>query len=363
MSGSLVDWRVAERVAVRVSGASEADGRRSPPSLGAERLAATCAEAEALIREYSRLDPAGALPRGEAVGRAEWTRAALRTLGELGTELEREHRLEISLPGPLGGVARSAVRLGAGTEVGLAAGYAARRVLGQYDLGLLGPERPPRLLFVAPNLVGAAAELRVGFEPFLRWVALHETTHAIQFAAAPWLRAHLGDLVRRLLADARAGISLRDLARRLAANPRGALTSFLRGDLARAIAGPRQLPLLDSIQATMTVVEGHAEHVMDAAAADFIPEVSMLRERLERRRRSRGPLETIVARLLGLDLKLRQYELGKRFCDGVVERAGTEALNRIWDGSERLPSLDELERPAAWLERAAPRPAGPATFR
>jgi coenzyme F420 biosynthesis associated uncharacterized protein len=358
MSRPLVDWGLAERVSLRVAGAADADAHRPDPSVESASLAGVCDEAERLILAYSQLDPAGELPAPEAVGRAEWARSVLDMLGGLTDELQREQGLELSLPGPLGGIARSVVRVAAGTEVGVASGYAARRVLGQYDISIVGPARPPRLLFVAPNIQNAAGELDVALEPFVRWVTLHETTHAIQFASAPWLREHLGGLVRELLDSAASGVGISDLARRVVSDPRAALSGFLRGDIARTLAGPEQAAILDRIQAAMTVIEGHAEHVMDAAAAEFVPGVEILRERLESRRASRGPLETIIGRILGLDLKLRQYELGKAFCDGVVERGGAGSLNRIWDGPESLPAPDELRRPEAWLERTATSVAG-----
>lgn len=353
MSKSLVDWGLAEGVARRVGGAGDADVRARPAGLAPEALGAVCAEAEGLIRSYSLLDPEARLPPPEAVGRAEWSRGALATLRGLADELQREHGVEVNLPGPLGGIARKVVGAATGTEVGVAAGYAARRVLGQYDVTIAGPPRPARLLFVAPNLTAGAEQLEVDFDSFLRWVALHETTHAIQFAEAPWLRDHLGGLIRSLITGATQGLGLQDLLRRLVSNPRGTLSTLLRGDLAKAIAGPEQAPTLDRIQATMTVIEGHAEHVMDAAAADFVPDVETLRDRMSARRASRGPLETIAARLLGLDLKLRQYELGKAFCDAVVAEGGIAALNRVWSGPDAIPSPDELSRPDAWLERIA----------
>lgn len=353
MSSSLVDWSIARRIAHRVGNAGDADARPQPAGLDADPLSATCDEAEALIRSYSLLDPAPDLPRPESVGRGAWSEAALETLRGVADELQREHGIEISLPGPLGGIARRAVSSATGAEVGVAAGYASRRVLGQYDLSIIGPERPARLFFVAPNISGSAAELRVEFDPFLRWVALHETTHAIQFATAPWLRDHIGGLVRDLLGSATDGLGISDLLRRLVSNPRETVSTLLHGDIAKALAGPEQVPTLDRIQATMTVIEGHAEHVMDAAAAEFVPGVAELRKRLDARRSARGPFEMIAGRLLGMDLKLRQYQLGKAFCDRVAAEGGLEALNRVWDGPEALPSSAELEDADAWLARIA----------
>lgn len=351
MTSSLVDWRLAERIAVAVAGGEDAEGQVVPPILRPQSFDGVCATALGLVGSYARLEPLVPIPEPELVGRAEWSRGVLATLGELTGELERSGSFELSLPGPLGRIGRSLVGIGTGTEVGLAAGYAARRVLGQYDIALVGAERPSRLLFVVPNLTATATELEIDIDDFVRWVALHESTHALQFAAAPWLRDHLGELIRGLLSRAGAQVSLRELAGRIARNPKGAVSGFLRGDVAKALVGEAQAPALDRIQATMTVIEGHAEHVMDAAGGEFVPSVEALRANLERRRSRRGPLETIIARILGLDLKLRQYRQGKAFCDEVVAEAGIAGLNRIWTGPDALPSAAELELPGAWLER------------
>jgi putative hydrolase len=103
----------------------------------------------------------------------------------------------------------------------------------------------------------------------------------------------------------------------------------------------------------MSVIEGHAEHVMDACFGDDREVLDELRRRLDERRGRRGGLGELIARLLGMDLKLRQYEVGKRFCDRVVEDGGPDALRRAFRSPEDLPSLDELEHPQAWLERVA----------
>ena len=351
MSDSLVDWGLAERVATSIAGGGET--APPPPILSADGLAATCSEAETRIREYARLEPVEALPAPEPLDRTEWVRAIMGTLQDFAAELERENTMDVSLPGPLGGIVRSLLRVAAGTEAGLAVGYAGRRILGQYDIALIGDQRPPRLMMVVPNLRATAAELDVELEPFVRWVALHETTHALQFTSAPWLREHLGDAIRRLLGGAAEGAGLGDLLRRIVREPRRAISSILRGELAAAVVGPQQAPLLERVQATMTVIEGHAEHVMDGAAGGFVDDVEGLRARVEAKRAARGPLETVAGRLLGLDLKLRQYELGKGFCDAVAARGGIEALNRVWEGPGTLPNLRELEHPAEWLQRTA----------
>jgi coenzyme F420 biosynthesis associated uncharacterized protein len=349
-AGGFVDWRLAERVALALGGKDGAsDG------FDQQAVDSACAEAAALALDYSRLRPAGELPRPELVDRAEWAHLGLRTLRELSERLESRVAEGLSLPGPLGGLARSLAGAAAGAEAGVAVGYAARKVLAQYDVALVPAERQARLVFVGPNL--AAAHLELGEDPnlFLRWIALHESTHSIQFASVPWLRSHLAELLEQLIAGASARLdlgSLGELARRLfRSDPRTAVRKVLRGDLARLLAGPEQRRTLDRLQATMSVIEGHAEHVMDAASGQLDPSYARLRQRLEARRASRGGLGEVILRMLGLELKLRQYTVGKAFCDTVVSEAGIEGLNRVWRAPDALPTLAELEQSGSWLAR------------
>jgi coenzyme F420 biosynthesis associated uncharacterized protein len=346
-----VDWGLAQRVAVGVAGRGGGVSR----DFSAAAVESACADAGSLVVEYTRLTPGWALPRPEVVDRAEWTRVGLGTLRELSQGFEDRVASGIKAPGPLGGVARSLAGAAAGAEAGIAVGYGARKVLGQYDLALVGSDREPRLLFVAPNLASTHEQLGERPELFLRWVAIHETTHAVQFTAVPWLRAHLAGLLEQLVQGASSQIdkaSLQGLARRLfRTDPRRTIRSLLQGDLARILAGPEQAPVLDRLQAAMSVIEGHAEHVMDAAAAGDEPGYARLRERLEARRAQRGGLGEVISRLLGMELKLRQYRLGKAFCDAVADETGVEGLNRVWSEPAALPSTEELERPALWLER------------
>jgi coenzyme F420 biosynthesis associated uncharacterized protein len=345
-----VDWGLAQRIAVGVAG-----GGGEPGYFSRGAVESACAEATTLVLDYTRLTPDRPIPRPEVVDRAEWARVGLRTLRELSHTFEERVASGMKAPGPLGGVARSLAGAAAGAEAGIAVGYGARKVLGQYDVALIESDRDPRLLFVAPNLASTHAQLGETPELFLRWIAIHETTHAVQFTSVPWLRTHLAELLDQLIAGASAQIdraSLQALARRLfRTDPRRTIRSLLQGDLARILAGPEQARVLDRLQAAMSVIEGHAEHVMDAAAAAADPGYGRLRERLDARRARRGGLGEVVSRLLGMELKLRQYKLGKAFCDAVARDAGVEGLNRVWSEPEALPTNEELERPELWLER------------
>lgn len=353
--GEIVDWGLAERVASAFAGSDRASV--ADPEFDQSAVESACEWARPLVVAYTELAPPAALPSPETVDRSEWARLGLSTLRELSAELEAGLSGGLDLPGPLGPLAASLAGAAAGAEAGLAVGYAARKVLGQYDMALAGEPRPPRLLFVAPNLAAAHAQLGGAPRAFLRWIAAHETTHAVQFAAVPWLRDHLtgllDELVRGAAAQLRRG-ALGPLAKRLlTSDPRRTLRAALRGELPRLLMDPAQAETLDRLQATMAVIEGHAEHVMDAALGERERGLAALRGRLEARRAARAGIGDVIARLLGLDLKLRQYQLGKAFCDAVVAERGVAGLNATWAVPAALPTLDELERPADWLARTA----------
>jgi coenzyme F420 biosynthesis associated uncharacterized protein len=290
-------------------------------------------------------------PPAESVGRAEWSKANLATMrGTLDPLLERLGS------GPL----QSAGGMLIGVEAGGIVGFMGRSVLGQYELALLDPERPPRLLLVAPNLREAARTFEADEAELLEWVVFHEITHAVQFSGVPWLREHVAGLLRELLASVKVEVDPTALLRLPKAQDLRALWDAVReGGLVHAVAGAERKALIDRLQAVMALIEGHAEHVMDAAGAAVLPSLPKLREALERRRREKPPLVKLLERLLGLDLKMRQYVVGKRFCDAVVRDWGVEGLNRAWSAPELMPSPEELDDPAAWVRRTQLRSVTP----
>lgn len=344
MTERLVDWPLAERISKSLidegtpwSGATEVELRDE-----AER-------AISIVADYTGLRARGRIPPAELISREEWIDSSLASFQEISAELEAEMAARSEMPK---GLSKRFGEVAAGVEVGLATGYLAQRVVGQYDVALFGPAREPRLLFVGPNLSASRERLGASPEPFLHWIALHEGTHALQFAAVPWLREHIGELARELLVKASFEIKASDVVSRvISLGPRGLLDAIGRGEIATLLWTESQLELVDQLTAAMTVVEGYAEHVMDAAAAEMGSGVEQLRQSLERDRGSRGRLDQVVARLLGLDAKLAQYKRGKRFSDLVVEQAGVETLNRVWRSPEDLPTLAEIDDPAAWVAR------------
>jgi coenzyme F420 biosynthesis associated uncharacterized protein len=341
----VIDWILAERLAGYLAGT----GNARPPSTDLVELAV---ESERRVIAYTGLTPSGSLPAPEGISRRDWVSSnigAMRAL--LDPVLERAG----AGLGPLRPAVQIAVGVVLTTEVGVVVGYLAQRVLGQYELVLLdeaAAERPPRLLFVLPNLGEAVRAFGADEREFVTWVALHEVTHAVQFSGVPWLQSHLAGLVRELLQGAELRL---DTSRRLRWPTRAGMArvgnALRRGDFIALVVTPSERSVLDRVQAVMAVIEGHAEHVMDAVAPDLLPSLPRLRESLNRRRRSQSGLSRIISRLLGLELKLRQYEQGKIFCDAVVQEGGTEALQYVFSSPEALPTLTELRDPSAWLAR------------
>jgi coenzyme F420 biosynthesis associated uncharacterized protein len=343
--GVVIDWKMAGQIARGIATLQPA-GERAP----FEAPAGPAAESERLVTAYTGLVPADALPVPEAVGRDEWIEANLASMrGVLDVAADRVR----SRLGPVGGAGGALL----GLEAGAIAGFLAGRVLGQYEFTVLDPAAPARLLFVAPNLGHAAKALDADPEQLLRWVSLHETTHALQFGGVPWLREHLagmvGELLKALDVDPRGLLKMPD-----SKNWRALLDSVREGGLAFTVVSPERRELIEAAQAFMALLEGYAEHVMDAVGADMLDDVEALRTAMDRRRQERSGLLRLLERLIGFDLKLRQYQQGKAFCDAVVKSGGIEALNRAWAGPASLPTYAELSDPAGWLARTERRELG-----
>jgi coenzyme F420 biosynthesis associated uncharacterized protein len=348
MPDRLVDWSLAERLAIGLGGSGPHwDGTE-------EELRSESDRAAGLVRHYTGLKPKGRLPAAELVDRAAWARVNLDSFQILSARVEEqiEDRIAGSGNGKAAGLQRAIVRTATGAEVGLAVGYLSQRVIGQYDVALLGPTRAPRLLFVGPNLSSARARLDVDRDLFLRWIALHETTHAVHFAAVPWLRDHIGGIAEELFEKAALEIKPSEMLAKLARmNPRELVRSVASGELATLLWPEPQRRLVERLTATMTLVEGYAEHVMDAVGDRLDPGYTDLRRALDRDRERRGLLDSIVSKVLGLEMKLAQYRRGKAFADEVVRAHGIRTLNRAWSGPDALPRPEELDSTEEWVNR------------
>jgi coenzyme F420 biosynthesis associated uncharacterized protein len=353
---SAIDWRTAQRIGERLAG--------SPPrgEVSAASVEPLAHDFAGRVSTYAHLALPAELPALEVVERPEWIAANLSSMRPLIEPLA--DRMGEGA-GPLAGPLRSVSGLLLGAQVGALTGVLSQRVLGQYDLTLLDATVKPRLLLLGPNLAQAARTLGLDRDELVAWVAIHEVTHAIQFSGAPWLREYLGGILKELIDGLQVTMVGRpSLGARLPKLPssgdlRDLVERARRGELLRITLGEERWALVERMQAAMSLIEGHAEHTMDAVGAEVLPSLPRLREAMNRRRRDgyRGLPWRVLERLLGLELKLRQYEVGRRFCDAVVDAGGTDALARAWSGPESLPTTSELEAPAQWLARTQ-RPSG-----
>jgi len=346
----MVDWSLARQVAALSAGADD-------PGAYDVDLAAICAELEGPVGEYTGLELGAPVPAPELVSRSEWASANLVSLAELLDPVAARLDDRLGFAGPLAGALRVGAAATVAAEAGLVMGYVSHRVLGQYDVSLLAGDRPARLLFVAPNLRRAVRDMGVERSAFERWICAHELTHVFQFQGVPWLREHMSSLVREYLESVEVRID-RGAAGGLPSipSPSRLVERFREGGLAALIQTREQRSVMERLQATMAVIEGHSEHVMDSLGERLIPDLATLRAAMARRRGTRSAPERVVERLLGLDMKLAQYKLGKSFCDAVVERGGMDALGAVWSEPAALPNPHELNDPHAWLERVG-RPA------
>jgi coenzyme F420 biosynthesis associated uncharacterized protein len=367
MGSDTIDWGAAQRIGEMIAGSPPRGGVRA----GAiEPLAHDFAER---VSDYTGLELPAELPALELVDRPAWIAANLTTMRPMLDPLTARmgDGRGGGITGLVSGPLRSASGFLLGAQVGALTGVLSQRVLGQYDLALLDATVAPRLLLLAPNLAQAARNLGVDRDELVLWVTIHEITHAVQFGGAPWLREHLGGMLKELIEglQVKLGGSPPGGSERTAAADQGGWASKLgglsfdpsdlrellerarRGELLRITLGDERWQLVERMQATMSLIEGHAEHTMDVVGAEVLPSLPRLRAALNRRRESRGLPWRVLERLLGLELKMKQYEVGKRFCDAVVQAEGPRALARAWSGPEMLPSTLELETPRLWLAR------------
>jgi coenzyme F420 biosynthesis associated uncharacterized protein len=348
-------------VAKRVAGASPLEG-----SYLMDRLRRDLDDAVPRSEELVGLEsgiPAPPPVKWGIISRARWAEVNVTGMTSLlGPIQERIGARLDSAPLPVRVVQTTAVS----AEVGALLGYISKRVLGQYDL--LVPEEAAHdkrrrrshpddgaaLYFVGVNMV--ETERRFGFVPeeFALWVALHEVTHRFQFEGVPWLRPRFLELVHSYMETVE--VDAKGLAQKLGSAVRKLMSRSIPPEEKSPMylfANEEQRRVLDQIQALMTVVEGHGNYVMDSIGARVIPSFRQMRHVFQRRREQQSTIQRIVAHAIGLEMKLRQYELGQQFCEAVVARGGPSALEALWTDPQNFPTMAELRAPETWLNRVA----------
>ncbi len=354
----MIDWQVATATGVRWvrpgPQVSMAEARKVVAEL--RQLAAAVSEP---VRELTGLPGAPDDGRVAVVDRPGWIRANVDGFRVVLDPLV-EHMAERGTVPPPGSVISAVGSRVTGMQAGLILAYLASRVLGQYELFLPpDPDVPGagapagRLTLVAPNIVMVERELDVNPHDFRRWVCLHEETHRTQFTSVPWLRPYVQQqMTDFLLASDLDPASILDRLRAAADAVAGAVRGGGEGEsLIEAIQSPRQREILDKMTSVMTLVEGHGDYVMDAVGPAVVPSVAEIRAKFSARRGSAGRIEQAIRRILGIDLKMKQYEQGSHFVKEIVSEAGMATFNKVWTSPEHLPTKEELASPPLWLER------------
>ncbi len=342
----LVDWDVANATARRLARPGPAVSAAEAADVVADlREAATFAHPHVERITGLHAPTAGAVVL--VVDRPGWVAANLVSLrAMLGPVVETMARRK-GAGTPNAAVAAIGGKI-TGAEAGGLLAFLSSKVLGQYDIH---PGGTPRLLLVAPNVVHTEREMDVDPSDFRRWVCLHEETHRVQFTAVPWLRQHVLDQATSLATDlapdpaALAG-RLQDAARRVPGMVRGD-----GGSLLELFATPEQREQLAAVTAVMSLLEGHADVVMDEVGPAVVPSVALIRERFTRRRGGSDPLDRLLRRLLGLEDKMRQYRDGARFVRGVTDEVGMSGFNAVWTSPATLPTAAEIADPGTWVRR------------
>jgi len=351
----LIDWGVATAAGTRLVPPGPRMSLQDAVAT-VEDLRAVAAEADAHVRRYTGLQVPEDTAPATIVDRPGWIRSNVEgfrlLLDPMLDTLAAKRKV-----GSLGPVVSAVGPKASGAEVGALLAYLATRVLGQFEL--LGPAPDDsgeggRLTLVAPNIVATEQALGVDPRDFRLWVCLHEVTHRTQFAAAPWLHGHVRELLQGYLTAS--DLDPAAMLSRL----RGALGSIgqvVRGQsdlsLIELVQTPEQRAVLDRVTGLMSLLEGHADVVMDGVGPDVVPSVAAIRERFESRRRSGNPVERLLRRLFGIDMKMKQYAEGAQFVRAVVGELGMDGLNRVWTGPELLPVAAEIRDPQRWIDRTA----------
>ena len=338
-ASGMVDWDLAVSLGSRLAG----DGPVVEPGEAAavvEELRAGADRSTGLVREFTGLTAQDRSAPVLVVDRAGWVQANADSFAAILAPVVDKLS---SRKGPATGLSHAIGSRVTGVEVGGLLGFLAGKVLGQFD-----PFFDPsgRLLLVAPNIVHVERQLGADPSDFRLWVCLHEETHRVQFTAVPWMRDHIYSEMQNIAETLEPSGLLEGGFKRLTESVRNS-----GGSLIDALGSPEQREIMDRVTGVMSLLEGHADVVMDGVGPSVIPSVRTIRRAFDHRRQGVGVLDRVLRRLLGLDAKMAQYRDGAAFVRGVIDKTGMAEFNAVWERPENLPSKAEIADPAAWVNR------------
>ena len=347
---TMIDWDLAVTAASKMAGPGPTISKSKAASVVAE-LRAGAQRSTPLVRDFTGLVAEERTAPIFVVDRPGWIRANVDGFATIISPLIDKLQQKKGVPSPMAEAIGSRIT---GLELGALLGFMSSRVLGQFDpfYATAGSADAGRLLLVAPNIVHVEKELGVDPTDFRLWVCLHEETHRVQFTAVPWMRDHIHSEIANLIGSVEV-----DPAKLAGLIGEGAkrVVDMIRGDdsvsLLELIQSPEQKEVLDRITGVMSLLEGHADVVMDGVGPEVIPSVDHIRRKFNQRRKGAGPFDRILRKLLGLEAKMAQYRDGAAFVRGAIDEVGMEGFNKVWVTPENLPSKVEIGDPASWVRR------------
>jgi len=349
LMAALIDWSVAERTACSLAPSSPPVTPDEAAAVVAELL--RCAEEAAThVARLTHLSEPDVTAETRVVDRPGWIAANTASMSSVMDPLTNR----LAEAHPPGRITAAIGGRATGAQAGAVLAFLSGKVLGQFEF--FSAEKG-QLLLVAPNVVSVEQSLKVHPADFRLWVCLHEVTHRVQFSAVAWMRQHMLDEISALTQaiDVEPGAMLDRLRSGLSELVKTARNGSDRHSgegLIAAFAPPEAREILDRVTGFMSLVEGHAEYVMNAVEPGVIPsQPEIERKFAERRRRGANPFDRLMRNLLGLDAKTRQYTQGSAFVRQVVDRIGLDSFNAVWAGPSNLPTKVEITNPAHWIKR------------
>ncbi|ALE04273.1 hydrolase (plasmid) [Arthrobacter sp. ERGS1:01] len=363
---SMVNWDLAAKTAANLAPAGPAL-KAAEISRAVENLRLMADKSVHHVHQISKLEAARDLRDSEVlvVDRASWAKANTQSFAVMMDPIMGALAAKAAANRTAGTPANSAVSATVtGAQLGAALAFLSSKVLGQYDpFASLSPDAAGRaqatggrLLLVAPNIITVERELKVDTDDFRLWVCLHEQTHRVQFAAAPWLRHHMLSEIEKLggllVGDTdKLGERLMQAAKSVGGRKAAGDGTPSRGGVLDLLQDPEQKAALSRVTAVMSLLEGHANVVMDGVDPSIVPTVRTIRQRFNNRGKERGVLEKFIRNLMGLDAKMRQYSDGAKFVRDAVAIVGMEGFNTVWTRAENLPTEAEIHNARLWVDR------------
>ncbi len=341
----MIDWDLAVRVGSRLAGDGPVVSRAEAADV-VEELRAGADKSTPLVRDFTGLLAQDRTAPVLVVDRPGWIRANADGFATVIAPIVTRLQDKKGAPSAMTEAIGSRIT---GAELGVMLGFLGNKVLGQFDPFHEAPGAAGRLLLVAPNIVNAERELSVDEHDFRLWVCLHEETHRVQFTAVPWMRDHLQSLMAEIV-----GSLETDPGRLLSegmAKVGELVSGKVEGSLIDLVSTPEQKKVIDKITGVMSLLEGHADVVMDGVGPEVIPTVADIRAKFTKRRRGVGTLDRLLRRLLGLDQKMAQYRDGAVFVRKAVDAVGMDGFNAVFAEPANLPSKEEIHDPQAWVRR------------